>query len=50
MVEEGIVALTKGSRYRIESVETRERAKVTKGVFTFVAIDDKGRKRPVPPL
>lgn len=28
-----IVSLTKGSRYRIESMETRERAKVTKGVF-----------------
>lgn len=23
--------------------------KVTEGVFTYVAIDDKGRKRPVPP-
>jgi hypothetical protein len=33
MVGEGIVALTKGSRYRIESLETRERVKVTKGVF-----------------
>lgn len=33
MVDEGVVALTKGSRYRIESVETRERAKVTKGIF-----------------
>ena len=29
---------------------SRNRFKVTKGVFTFVAIDDKGRKRPVPPL
>src|SRR5947208_16069764 len=28
-----IVSLTKGSRYRIESMETRERTKVTKGVF-----------------
>ena len=32
MVDE-IVSLTKGSRYRIESMETRERAKVTKGIF-----------------
>jgi len=30
---EEIVSLTKGSRYRIESMETRDRAKVTKGVF-----------------
>src|SRR5436853_337116 len=30
---EEIVSLTKGSRYRIESMETRERTKVTKGVF-----------------
>ncbi|OGS63218.1 MAG: hypothetical protein A3K59_04060 [Euryarchaeota archaeon RBG_19FT_COMBO_69_17] len=29
----GIIALTKGSRYRIESMETRDRTKVTKGVF-----------------
>src|SRR6266550_4314838 len=28
-----IASLTKGSRYRIESMETRERTKVTKGVF-----------------
>src|SRR5437870_3410630 len=28
-----IVSLTKGSRYRIESMETRERTKVTKGIF-----------------
>lgn len=33
MEGEGIVALTKGSRYRIESMETRERTKVTKGIF-----------------
>src|SRR2546426_448961 len=30
---EDIVSLTKGSRYRIESMETRERTKVTKGIF-----------------
>src|SRR6266566_3577478 len=30
---EDMVSLTKGSRYRIESMETRERTKVTKGVF-----------------
>ncbi|HYS99835.1 MAG TPA: hypothetical protein VEO20_04140 [Thermoplasmata archaeon] len=28
-----VVSLTKGSRYRIESMETRERTKVTKGIF-----------------
>ncbi|MGI0150074.1 MAG: hypothetical protein ACREDF_11165 [Thermoplasmata archaeon] len=28
-----IVSLTKGSRYRIESIETRDRTKITKGVF-----------------
>ena len=28
-----ILSLTKGSRYRIESMETRERTKVTKGIF-----------------
>lgn len=33
MDAQGIVALTKGSRYRIESMETRERTKVTKGIF-----------------
>ena len=33
MDSQGIVALTKGSRYRIESMETRERPKVTKGIF-----------------
>ncbi|HKZ88865.1 MAG TPA: hypothetical protein VJ300_01265 [Thermoplasmata archaeon] len=33
MDADGIVALTKGSRYRIESMETRERTKVTKGIF-----------------
>lgn len=30
---EELVSLTKGSRYRIESMETRERTKVTKGIF-----------------
>jgi len=30
---EEIASLTKGSRYRIESMETRDRTKVTKGVF-----------------
>lgn len=29
---------------------TRERQKVTDATFTFVAIDDEGRPRPVPPL
>lgn len=28
-----ILSLTKGSRYRIESMETRDRTKVTKGMF-----------------
>lgn len=29
----GIIALTKGSRYRIESMEARDRTKITKGIF-----------------
>lgn len=33
MPQEGIVALTKGSRYRIESMETRDHTKITKGIF-----------------
>lgn len=33
MPDSGIVALTKGSRYRIESMETRDRTKITKGIF-----------------
>lgn len=33
------MALTKGSRYRIESMETRDRTKITKGIFRgFAAI------------
>ncbi len=38
--------------YRIEAWvirhESRERVKVTEGMFTFVAIDQNGRPRPVP--
>ncbi len=30
---EDLVSLTKGSRYRIESMETRDRTKITKGIF-----------------
>ncbi len=33
MVEPGVVSLTKGSRYRIESMETRDHTKITKGIF-----------------
>ncbi len=29
--------------------EARDRFKVTEGVFTFVALDSDGKKRPVPP-
>jgi acyl-CoA thioesterase YciA len=29
---------------------TRIREKVTEATFTFVAIDDEGRPRPIPPL
>ena len=40
-------------RVRIESFVKRRRGaqsiKVTEGVFTYVAIDDEGRSRPVPP-
>lgn len=32
-IPEDVISLTKGSRYRIESMETRERTKVTKGIF-----------------
>ena len=32
MAEE-LVSLTKGSRYRVESMETRDRTKITKGIF-----------------
>lgn len=28
-----IISLTRGSRYRVESMETRDRPKVTKGIF-----------------
>lgn len=39
--------------YRIEAWvirhESRERVKVTEGIFTFVAIDENGKPRPVPP-
>lgn len=33
----------------IRGQETRDRTKVTEGLFTFVAIDDDGKKRPIPP-
>ncbi len=33
MADVAPVALTKGSRYRIESMETRDHTKVTKGTF-----------------
>ncbi|MFA5896258.1 MAG: hypothetical protein WC985_05065 [Thermoplasmata archaeon] len=33
MVGPGVVALTNGSRYRIESMETRDHTKITKGIF-----------------
>ncbi|HLE54010.1 MAG TPA: hypothetical protein VI999_02040 [Thermoplasmata archaeon] len=33
IAEPGVVALTKGSRYRIESMETRDHTKITKGIF-----------------
>ncbi len=33
MAEPAVVALTKGSRYRIESMETRDHTKVTEGIF-----------------
>jgi acyl-CoA thioesterase YciA len=39
-------------RVRVESLirrrATGERLKVTEGIFTYVAIDEQGRKRPVP--
>jgi len=33
VVGPGVVALTNGSRYRIESMETRDHTKITKGIF-----------------
>jgi hypothetical protein len=33
MPEDAFVALTKGSRYRIQSVETREKPMVSHGIF-----------------
>lgn len=33
MEEQAPIALTKGSRYRIESMETRDHTKITKGIF-----------------
>ncbi|MEM7443672.1 MAG: acyl-CoA thioesterase [Pseudomonadota bacterium] len=44
---------TTSLRVRIDSYVRRRRdhsrVKVTEGVFTYVAIDDEGRPRPVPP-
>jgi hypothetical protein len=33
MVESSVVSLTKGSRYRVESMETRDKTKLTRGFF-----------------
>jgi len=33
MAEDAFVVLTKGSRYRIESIETREKPMVSHGIF-----------------
>ena len=47
----GTTSITIGvEAWVIRRSASRNRFKVTEGVFTFVAIDDKGRKRPVPPL
>jgi acyl-CoA hydrolase len=39
-----------GCRVETESMRTRERRYVTKAYLTFVAVDDRGRPRPVPAL
>lgn len=33
MAESAVVSLTKGSRYRVESMETRDKTKLTRGIF-----------------
>jgi acyl-CoA hydrolase len=39
-----------GCRVETEHMQTRQRRYVTKAYLTFVAIDDRGRPRPLPPL
>jgi acyl-CoA hydrolase len=39
-----------GCRVETEHMQTRNRRYVTKAYLTFVAIDERGRPRPIPPL
>ncbi len=46
----GTTSITVGiEAWVLRPQESKDRFKVTEGVFTFVALDDKGKKRPVPP-
>lgn len=46
----GTTSITIGvEAWVLRSGETAGRVKVTEGVFTFIALDEKGEKRPVPP-
>lgn len=46
----GTTSITVGvEAWVLRPQETKEHFKVTEGVFTFVALDDSGRKCPVPP-
>ena len=39
-----------GCRVETEDMRTRDRRYITKAYLTFVAMDEQGRPRPVPPL
>ena len=46
----GTTSITIGvEAWALRSHDAKDRIKVTEGVFTFVALDAKGGKRPVPP-
>ncbi len=46
----GTTSITVGvEAWVLRPQESKDRFKVTEGVFTFVALDDKGKKRPVAP-
>jgi acyl-CoA hydrolase len=46
----GRTSMEVGCRVETEDMRTRERRYVTKAYLTFVAVDEHGRPRPVPPL
>jgi acyl-CoA hydrolase len=43
-------SLEVGVRVFVEDLRTRSRVQATRAYLTFVAVDDEGRPRPVPPL